>query len=170
MRSSKSPTLFLSVVSSDGVVTTSPLFAAVQVTAGLCYRLRLLANLAERHRIDYIEISQRYPPVYWHVDSGSKLDGIDMCMTQWEMCGSIAVLALWGFLPQSGHVNYAPMRLASTMYLDVQDLVDLRESGYVVDYREHEETEATIGEPFEVAVRKRLTLLNRHPNDLPPDG
>ena len=158
---SNDPMLILAMTDPNGKATGSPLFAAVHVTASLCKRLRLLANLAKKHSVDIMYVRHKDAPIYWDFPPGSVLDGCMEEFSQWEMVGSILFLELWGRL----HVydgGFSEIQvLAVTTVIDVEILEHLRAAEYEVEYLEDEGTEANLGQPFMLAVHERFVALSK---------
>lgn len=163
--SGNDPMLILSITRPDGQVTDSPLFAAVRVTAGLCKKLRFLANVANKHGVDTMSLRHVDAPIYWDFPPGSALAGCMEEYCQWSMAQSTIFLEFWGRLPVHNSGFSEVQLLAVATVIDVEILEHLRASKCRIDYLEDETTEAMLGQPFALAVHERsvaLSKLKRH--------
>ena len=159
--SRKDPILVLAINDLDGKPTACPLFAAVRVTASLCKRLRLLANLAKKHSVDIMYVRHKDAPIYWDFPPGSALEGCMEEYCQWEMAGSTIFLELWGRVHVHDGGFTEVQLLAVATVIDVEILEDLRASGSEIDYLEGEDTEAVLGYPFALAAHERFVALSK---------
>ena len=161
--------LVLAINDLDGKPTACPLFAAVRVTASLCKRLRLLANLAKKHSVDIMYVRHKDAPIYWDFPPGSVLDGCMEEFSQWEMVGSTLFLQLWGRVHVHDGGYSGIQKLAASTVLDVETLEDLSASGGEIDYVEGEDTEAVLGYPFALAVHERFVAISKLRGSEPTD-
>ena len=158
---SNDPMLILAMTDPSGKATNSPLFAAVRVTASLCKKLRFLANISKRYRVETMSVRHEDAPIYWDFPPRSALDGCMEEYGRWSMAQSMLFLELWGRL----HVHdggFSDVQvLAVTTVIDVEILEHLRAAEYEVEYLEDEETEAMLGQPFHLAVHERFVALSK---------
>ena len=159
--SGNAPMLVLAVNDSQGEPTDSLLFAAVRVTASLCKRLRLLANLSKKHVVDTMNVRHRDASIYWDFPPGSALDGCLEEFSQWEISGSAITLGFWGRVHVYDGGYSEIQKLAVSTVLDIEILEDLRASGCEIDYAEDEATEAALGYPFALAVHERFVAISK---------
>ena len=157
----KDPMLILAINDPNGKATTSPLFAAVRVTASLCKRLRYLANFAKKYVVDIMNVRHLDAPIYWDFPPGSALEGCMEEYCQWEMVGSTIFLELWGRVHVYDGGFSGIQLLAVATVIEVEILEDIRVGGNEIEYLEDEDTSDFLGQPFGLAVHERFVALSK---------
>ena len=170
MSTASNPIAIFTTTGADGEITNSPLFAAVKVTASLCRRFRTLAKIAQRHRIEMMQVQHpaTEDPICWDFPPGSALEDCMMEESLWWLVGPIVYAELWGRLHMGDGGYTLKQLLATTMITDVALLEHLRAEEHEIEYLEHEGADDALGEPFALAVTRRVTAMRKATTD-PPD-
>lgn len=171
MRTASDPIAIFTNTGPDGEITNSPLFAAVKVTATLCRRLRTLAKITQKHRIDMMQVQHpaTEEPIYWDFPPGSALEDCMVEESLWWLVGSMVYAELWGRLHMGDGGYTSKQLLATTMVTDVAVLEHLRTEEHEIEYLEHEGADEALGEPFALAVTSRVTAMRKATADPPDD-
>lgn len=167
-RNPTDPVMILAAVLPLGTATRSPMFAAIKVTAALVARLRSLVTLCQQHQVDMIQVRHDDMPIYWDFPPGSAWHGCMEEHTDWLISGSALQVQLTGRAFNLG-LGYSDAEvIAQTTMVDLADVIDLQASGRDLDFYAAEDTEALLGEPFELAVIDRIGQLRRELRRRPP--
>lgn len=150
------PTLFLGLANGKGTPLTAPLFGAVNVSAVLVRRLRRLARLCERERLERLVTCDVEPPVFW--------DALDDDWTEqstiWHVDGTYVYAEFMARRRKRG--GYGKLEVVGqTPLVDLVELEHLRAHHIPMDFRDHEGQDDVLGEPFALAVWSRLAAWKR---------
>ena len=165
---SPEPTLILAVTDPHGTPISSPLFAAIKLTASLFDRARALTRLCAEHRIERMSVLEVAPPVYWDIAANAVAEQVFDGDTRWTVQGTGHNVELWGRRRTADGKYTAVHCLAVSVHADISLLESLREQTvlveFLVDDRGHEQL---LGQPFSLAVHARMVAL--HMDDDEPD-
>ena len=158
------PVMILGVRGPNDSPVDSPLFAAVLVTRGLLYRLRLLSRLCRTHRLAWLTTYELDLPVYWDVPPGSEMDGLTDMTTIWNTVGEHHYGELQARMPLSDGEYSLPCTVGTTTMVDTSEFEHLRNIGYPVDFWEWYDWDEVFDMPFEERVSQRLTEMGLWPD------
>ena len=155
---SDDPTLFLALTSGDGTPIAAPLFAAINVTAGLEERMNTLSKLCADQHIESLSILDVVPPIYWDLRDDPDLEVFDG-ETRWHVVGNTHHAELWGRRRNLDGSFSSTQCLAKTVEIRVQILKSVRKKPEVMQCVDDPGHGDLFGQSFIQTVLERLFEL-----------